>query len=114
MSVAAFWTGLLYDREALEGATAVLAPCARGWNDLKRRAARDALRARVDDCTTLLDLARDCVKLAAAGLERRGRGEERFLGPIEEVAATGKTFAERALDEYARGGLAAVIESAAV
>jgi glutamate--cysteine ligase len=37
----------------------------------------------------LKDVAQDVVKLAKEGLVRRGRNEEVFLAPIEEVASSG-------------------------
>jgi glutamate--cysteine ligase len=114
MAVPAFWTGLLYDRAALEGATALLAPFAPKWQALKAAAAREALAARADRATTLFDLARDLVKLAAAGLLRRGRGEERYLAAAEEIVRAKKTAAERVLERFEKNGIAAVIADGAV
>lgn len=114
MGPPALWTGLLYDRAALEGATALLAPYLPLWEDMKRAAARDGLRARVDGRTTMLDLARALVGLAAQGLRARGLGGERYLAAAEESVRTGRAPADRVLELFARGGLPAVIADAAV
>jgi glutamate--cysteine ligase len=54
---------------------------------------------------TLLDIAREVLPLAKAGLARRGniengRDESIYLEPIEEIAAEGFTLAERMLAAY--------------
>ena len=44
---------------------------------------------------TLRDVARDVVRSARDGLAARGLGEEKFLAPVEEIAETGQTQADR-------------------
>jgi glutamate--cysteine ligase len=91
MAVPALWAGLLYDRASLEGALALLRPHGPALAAARREIARVGLRARLDGSSvTVLDLARELVRLAAAGLEARGRGERRFLAPAEEIVATGR------------------------
>jgi glutamate--cysteine ligase len=55
----------------------------------------------------MLDLAKDCLALAEAGLKRRnyldseGRDETRYLAPLNEFVARGITPAEELLEQYA-------------
>ena len=48
----------------------------------------------------LQNLAQKVAKLAADGLRRRGRGEEQFLEPLQQIADSGVTVAERMLALY--------------
>ena len=54
----------------------------------------------------MLDLARECMRLAEAGLKRRarldhdGRDETRYLRPLQEFVARGITPAEELLAKY--------------
>jgi len=99
----AFWVGLLYDDAALDAA----------W-DLVRdftREERHALRDGVPKHALKLpfrgghvrDLAREALKIAAAGLRRRARlngkgiDESDFLSPLLEVVDADQTPAERKL-----------------
>ncbi len=102
----AFWVGLLYDDVALDAA----------WDLVKDFSMdeRNALRDGVPKLAlkvpfrggTLLDLAREAVKISAAGLQRRavlnssGADESGFLTPLIEVAESGETPAERKLALY--------------
>ena len=104
MTVAAFWTGLLYDapaRRELFELLGGLEPAAR--DEVRRAVPRLGLRARWGD-TTLLDLGRAVVALARAGLERRvERGEEppevvELLAPVERRLAAGRTPADELLE----------------
>ncbi len=113
MGPPALWTGLLYDRAALEGGLALLAPHRPALEEARVAIAREGLRARLPGGVSLLDLARELVSLAGAGLDRRGRGERRLLAPVEEIATSGRTAADRALGIYQRGGVGAVVEDAA-
>ena len=38
--------------------------------------------------------------LARTGLQRRGKGEEKFLQPLEQFAASGKSGADVLLDRF--------------
>jgi glutamate--cysteine ligase len=102
----AFWVGLLYDDAALDAA----------WDLVKdfSMAERNALRDGVPKLAlkvpfrngTLRDLAREAVKISAAGLRRRaalnsdGVDESRFLDTLIEIVESGETAAERKLALY--------------
>ena len=103
----AFWVGILYDRTALDAAWEYV----RGWTAAERQALRDGVPRTALKTPfrrgAVLDLARDMVALAAEGLRRRGRlneagaDESIYLSPLEKIVATGRTPAERLLDEFA-------------
>ncbi|MBP6748377.1 MAG: glutamate--cysteine ligase [Xanthomonadaceae bacterium] len=102
----AFWVGLLYDDAALDAA----------WDLVKdfSLAERNALRDGVPKLAlhvpfrngTLRDLAREALKISAAGLQRRARlnakgtDESRFLDPLIDVVESGQTAAERKLELF--------------
>ena len=97
----AFWTGLLYDDAAQKAAAALI----RGWTVEEMRALRavvprQALKATIRG-RSLQDIARDAVAIARDGLIARGLGEEVYLAPLEEIAASGMTQAERWLQRHA-------------
>ena len=102
----AFWTGLLYDRNALEAAWDLV----KGWTQedrtaLKAAVPRDALAAKVAG-RTARDVARDVLAIARSGLKVRarlnakGQDEGIFLDPLDEIAETGLTLADRMLEAY--------------
>ena len=114
MAVPALWTGLLYHRPSAEAALELLRPHRAALERARADVARHALRAKLEGSAAgILDLARELVRLAGAGLDARGLGERRFLAPAEEIVATGRTAADRALSVYERGGVLALIEDAA-
>jgi glutamate--cysteine ligase len=97
----AFWVGLLYDRDTLAAAWDLV----KGWSAQERQALRDetpkaGLNARIAG-RSLKEVAREVVELSRAGLARRGRldaqgrDETVFLDPVQEIAASGRTLAER-------------------
>ena len=104
----ALWVGLLYDQASLDAAWDL----AKGW-DLETR---DALRvaASVDGLAAdthgvrMLDLARQVVDIAQAGLAARARpgaggmipDETHFLNAIRESVETGQTPADELLARY--------------
>ena len=45
-------------------------------------------------------IAQKVLQLSKAGLQRRGRGEEKYLDPLLEIADSGVTLAERMLQQY--------------
>ena len=45
-------------------------------------------------------VAQQVVLLAREGLQRRGKGEEKYLQPLEEIADSGMTRADRLLELY--------------
>jgi glutamate--cysteine ligase len=115
-SVPALWTGLLYHAPSLEAGLALLGPhrAALGSVELRREVAREGLRARLPgEEATVLDLARPLARLAEAGLRARGLGEERLLAPVLERLETGRTPADRSLEAFRRGGVAALVEDCA-
>ena len=102
----ALWTGLLYDQGALDAAYDLI----RDWTKEERQTLRDdvpreALNTKFRN-GTLLDIARQTVKISEAGLKARGRhndsndDERVFLGPIEDIVDEGRTRAERLLEQY--------------
>ena len=105
----AFWTGLMYDQSALDGA----------WDLVKDfdTETREALRVAASvsglqgeaNGIRLHDLAREAVALAQSGLKARARAsddgliadETHFLAPVEESIATGRTMADEIADKWA-------------
>jgi glutamate--cysteine ligase len=100
MAKPALWTGLLYDAAAQKAAAALI----RGWTVAELRALRMEVPVRALAATirgrTLRDISRDVVAIARDGLKARGLGEEVLLAPLEEIAASGMTQAERWLQRY--------------
>jgi glutamate--cysteine ligase len=102
MAKPAFWTGLLYDDAAQKAAAALI----RGWSVEELRALRMAVPRQALAAEfrgrKLRDIARDVVAISRDGLKARGLGEETYLAPLEEIAASGLTQAERWLARYDR------------
>jgi glutamate--cysteine ligase len=105
-AVAAFWTGLLYDAQALDAAWDLIKP----WSAAERQELRDlvprlALAAPVHG-STALEIARQVTALARGGLARRarcndkGQDETIFLEPVEVTVADGSTPAQEMLERY--------------
>jgi glutamate--cysteine ligase len=100
MAKPAFWTGLIYDDAAQKAAAALV----RGWSVAEIRALRQevpktALRARIGG-RLLRDVARDVLAIAQDGLRARGKGEGRYLDPLEQIVASGQTQAEHWLARH--------------
>lgn len=104
----AFWVGLLYDQAALDAAWDLV----RGWDAETRDALRaaasiDALQGEANGIR-MLDLAREAVRIAEAGLKARacpGAGgmvpdETHFLNALQESVETGKVPADELLEKY--------------
>ncbi|MGB3408860.1 MAG: glutamate--cysteine ligase [Jannaschia sp.] len=104
----AFWVGLLYDDTALDAAWDI----AKGWDQETRDALRvaasvDGLQARVGNIR-MIDLARELVDIAHAGLKARampGAGglipdETHFLNALRESVETGHAPADELLAKY--------------
>ena len=96
----AFWAGLLYDPAAMAAAWDV----AKGWTREQREglrvdAARVGLKAEVAG-RSLQAIAKDVLAIAAEGLDQRGMGEITFLSPLNEIAESGLTAADRLLERY--------------
>jgi len=108
LALPAFWVGLLYDETALAAADDLIA----GWTAEARQALRDAvpvqgLHAAIGG-RKLVEVAREVLALSRAGLVRRarlgtdGRDESRYLDPLEPIAASGLSLAERKLAQFGK------------
>jgi glutamate--cysteine ligase len=91
----ALWVGLIYDDAAQKAAAALV----RDWTAaevmaLRAEVPRSALRATIRG-RQVQAVARDMLAIARQGLRARGLGEERYLDPLDEIAASGVTLAER-------------------
>ncbi|MFV0295583.1 MAG: glutamate--cysteine ligase [Hyphomicrobiaceae bacterium] len=104
----AFWVGLLYDQTCLDAAWDVV----KGWTDEERQDLRNGV-PRTALATPfrrmkLLDIAREVGAIAEEGLkararlDARGADERRYLQPVHEVLAKGRTVAEDMLEAYER------------
>ena len=109
-ALAAFWKGILYNRESRDWAFDLV----RGFTlpqrlELAAAAARDGLRARTPDGRTLREVARGLVDAAELGLCRqnacgeRGQDERVWLQPLAERLASGRSPADDALAAFRRG-----------
>ena len=96
----ALWVGLLYDSDVLEEAWHLVAD----WTHEERETLRNEVPRTAIHTPfrngTVADIARRMVELATAGLYGRGKGEEKYLAPLDETLELGKTQAERWLDKY--------------
>ncbi len=102
----AFWTGLLYDGGALDAAWDLT----KDWTLEQRESLRaDAPRFGLQSAVggkSLRDLATEVLDLASRGLKNRaqldenGNDESLYLEPLHEMVRSGKTRAERMLDNY--------------
>ena len=102
----ALWTGLFYDRASLDAAAELVA----GWTAEEREylrveAPRRGLKTPFRG-GTLQDIAIAIVGFARDGLRRRarldstGQDESHFIETLAEIAASGRTPAERLLEAY--------------
>src|SRR3954453_1954231 len=103
---AAFWVGLLYDDAALDAAWDLV----KDWSADERQTLRDEVpklgfKAQIRQWS-VLNLAKETLKLAEQGLARRckqdraGHDETRYLRPIQEFVARGITPAEELLEKF--------------
>lgn len=101
----ALWVGLLYDAGTLDAAWDLV----KDWTAEERQTLRDEVPRTAIHTPfrngTIADIGRQVLDLARAGLRRRGEfaggeDESKYLAPIEETLALGKTPAERWLDKY--------------
>ncbi len=102
----AFWTGLYYDRQSLDGAAELVAD----WTALERAqlykdVPQTGLKTRFRN-GTVQDIALAALDLSRAGLARRarldgaGQDEGQFLQPLFEIAKSGRTRAEVLVEAY--------------
>jgi glutamate--cysteine ligase len=102
----AFWAGIYYDDSSLDAAWDLV----KDWSVAERQALRDDVPALGFSAKiggrTVRDLAQECLALARAGLTRRnrrdlsGRDETRYLEPLDEIVARGRTPAEELLEKF--------------
>ena len=103
----ALWVGLLYDQSALDAAWDLV----KHWSMDEREALRNAvpklgLDAPIHGGRTLRDIAPEVLAIARAGLASRGAlnssgdNETGFLGPLDDIVASGTVPAQRLLDLY--------------
>jgi glutamate--cysteine ligase len=102
----AFWVGLLYDATALDAAWDLV----RDFTREERHALRDGVPRQAMGLPfrdgTVRDLAREALKIAANGLQRRanlnarGADETIHLEPLMEIVEIGQTPAERKLELF--------------
>jgi glutamate--cysteine ligase len=104
----ALWVGLTYDQGALDAAWDLV----KGWDAETREGLRvaasvDALQAEVNGIK-MLDLAREAVAIADAGLQARAKpgagglvpDETHFLNALKESVESGKVPADELMDHY--------------
>jgi glutamate--cysteine ligase len=102
----AFWVGLLYDQDCLDAAWDIV----KDWTAPERQKLRDdvpkqALKATIRG-RSMLELAKDCLTLAHAGLKRRdrrdreGRDETLYLETLGDIVRRGYTPAEEMLQKF--------------
>ena len=105
-AVPAFWVGLLYDSDALDGAWQIV----KDWTTEERETLRNAVPVTALQTPfrnrTVNDIAGEVVALAIEGLARRGNlngegmDETIYLSSLQEFVAAGTTPADRLLEEY--------------
>jgi glutamate--cysteine ligase len=109
IALPALWVGILYDKDAREAA----AKLTQEWSfaelvDFQGAVARSALRAQGPRGVTALELARDLLRIARAGLKgwqrASGLDESGNLDPVSDIVDSGRTLAERALEAYKASG----------
>jgi glutamate--cysteine ligase len=103
---AAYWVGLLYDEAALDAAWDLV----KDWSAQERQTLRDQVPRQGFKASirqwSVLNLAKETLKLAEQGLARRGKhdraghDETRYLRPIQEFVARGITPAEELLEKF--------------
>ncbi|MFT7593290.1 MAG: glutamate--cysteine ligase [Paracoccaceae bacterium] len=104
----AFWVGLMYDQDALDGAWDLV----KDWDGetreaLRVAASRDGLQAQVGGID-MLDQAREVVSLSEAGLKARAKpgagglvpDETHFLSALKDSLDSGKVPADELLEQY--------------
>jgi glutamate--cysteine ligase len=102
----AIWVGLLYDAQALDAAYRLVAEwTAEDHAYLRSEVPRQGLRTPFRN-RTVREWAGDVLTIAWAGLERRrradacGEDETHFLKPLFEIVESGRSPADRMLEDY--------------
>ena len=106
VALSAFWVGLLYDQTALEAAWDVAKSWSREEREmLRRETPKGALETSIRRMS-VLELAKELLKIAEYGLERRalknarGDNETLYLEPLRRILARGKTQADDLIALY--------------
>jgi len=105
-ALSAFWVGLLYDQGVLDAAFDLI----KGWDANQRQQLRDdvpglGFRAKIGK-HGVLDLLRELVDMADAGLKGRGHlnktqaSEQVYLDPLKEIVGDGWSHSDRLIDLY--------------
>jgi glutamate--cysteine ligase len=105
-SLSAYWVGLFYDNASLDAAYDLVKP----WSAQERRRLRDEV-PRLGFAASIhgrdvLSLAKETLALSRAGLQKRNRldpygaDETRYLVPLEDLVARGRTPAEELLAKF--------------
>ena len=85
MAALAFWKGLLYDAESLDGALKLMPRIKlEAFLALQHEVARDGLEAELDG-EPIIKLAEASLELARSGLERIAPDETRYLDVLEQL-----------------------------
>lgn len=107
----ALWVGILYDEQALNEAYDLI----KDWTNedrhkMRREVPKTALKtpftpAGQPDIKTVQDVAAKMVQISYGGLKRRAEklkipAETKYLAPLQEIVLTGRTPADRLLDNY--------------
>jgi glutamate--cysteine ligase len=102
----ALWTGIYYDRTALDAAWDLV----KDWTDEERWALRHAVPKLALKTPfrnfKVRDIAEQMLRISAAGLRVRaehdsiGGSEQGFLQPLEQIVADNKTRAEELLEKF--------------
>ncbi|MBW7920551.1 MAG: glutamate--cysteine ligase [Rubellimicrobium sp.] len=101
----AFWVGLLYDADAQDAAWDLVKGLDGDTREALRVAASVSGLAGAAGGHRLIDLAREAVKIAGAGLRARGLDdgagdESRYLAPLQDGLARGECPADRMIAAY--------------
>jgi len=102
----AFWVGLLYDSQALDAAWNLV----KDWTAEEREELRNAVPkgglATPFRSTNVQQLAKEVLRIARRGLRARRRinaasqDESVYIDPLDEVALSGLTLADRLIEHY--------------
>ncbi|WP_310534317.1 glutamate--cysteine ligase [Novosphingobium sp.] len=103
----AFWVGLLYDQGALDAAWNLVKDWdMEGREKLRASVPKLALDAPIPGGGTLRDIAAEVLAISRSGLNARGKlnaagdNESGYLGPLDDIVASGKVPAQRLLDRF--------------
>lgn len=96
MALPALWVGLLYSEKALDAAEKMVSDWTKEERETLRIAVtKDGLNAKFRNGTAL-DLAKEMLEIAEAGMKERGLGEEVYLAYLRDIVDSGMSAASRA------------------